>query len=232
MAIDEIGIGLGRDIGDVGHAHAHPRPHGALGDGLIEALLARIAEEIDQGAALAIIDIRDLFEPVEDGVGTLEGPVAEHQHVFAVIGDRVGAGRIDDDRAVMAHLFLQAGMGVIPIRARLDHREAVLESLARRDPGIGQAGHAIHLEGKKNAVPVNGGILVQPVGDVERDVIALAPAQHGRRQMTVHGHRPAAAAINGDRCAADIEVEARARQGRQAGAAQWRCALGPGRQQR
>ena len=46
-----------------------------------------------------------------------EAPVGEHDHMLAVIGDRIGAGRIDDHRPEMAHRFLQARMAVIPIGA-------------------------------------------------------------------------------------------------------------------
>jgi hypothetical protein len=34
--------------------------------------------------------------------------IGEHDDMLAVIGDRIGTGGIDDDRSVMAFLFLQA----------------------------------------------------------------------------------------------------------------------------
>ena len=79
--------------------------------------------------AAALLELRD------DRVRVEGAPVAQHDDVLAVIGDRIGAGRIDDDRAVMALLLLQARMAVIPVGARLADREFVDEGLARPDAG-------------------------------------------------------------------------------------------------
>lgn len=59
-----------------------------------------------------------------------EAEVGEHDDVLTVIGDRVWTGGIDDDRSVMAFLFLQARVTVIPVGAGLFDREFVDERLA------------------------------------------------------------------------------------------------------
>src|SRR3546814_6299395 len=75
--------------------------------------------------------------------------------MLAVVGDGVCARRVDDDRAVMADLLLEPGMAVIPVGAVLDDREFVGEGRLRQDAGEADAGHAVHVKGKDEAVPVD-----------------------------------------------------------------------------
>ena len=67
--------------------------------------------------------------------------------MLAVVGDRIGAGRIDDDRPVVAERLLQAGVAVIPEGAGLPDRKLVDEGLARLDAWEADPGHPVHLEG-------------------------------------------------------------------------------------
>ena len=85
----------------------------------------------------------------------------------------------------MAFLFLQAGMGMIPIGAGLRHGILVGERLARLDTGEGHARHAIHLEGHKQAVPVNASVGIERVGDVERDLVSFAESYQRGGQRSI-----------------------------------------------
>src|SRR3546814_12530074 len=99
--------------------------------------------------------------------------------MLAVVGDGVCARRVDDDRAVMADLLLEPGMAVIPVGAVLDDREFVGEGRLRQDAGEADAGHAVHVKGKDEAVPVDGRVLVPRVFDVDPDILAFAKAGEG-----------------------------------------------------
>ena len=85
--------------------------------------------------------------------------------MLALVGDRIGVRRVDDDRTVVAHRLLKVGVAVIPEGARLLDRELVDEGFTRPDAGEADAGHAVHLERDEQAVPVDRGVLVQGVGD-------------------------------------------------------------------
>ena len=93
----------------------------------------RVGLAAQQSASVSLLPVEVaafLLEPREDRVRVHEAPVGQHDHMLAVVGDRVGAGRIDDDRAIMAELLLQPGVAVIPIGARLPDRELVGEGRA------------------------------------------------------------------------------------------------------
>src|SRR3546814_12174197 len=64
-----------------------------------------------------------------------EGPVAKHDHMFTIIGDGIGFGGVDDHRPIMALLFLQAGMAVIPIGAALQQRKRSEERRVGKECG-------------------------------------------------------------------------------------------------
>ena len=148
-----------------------------------------------------------LLEFCEQAIRVAERPVAQHQHIFAVIGDRISALRINDDRPVMADLFLQAGMGMVPIGAVLRHGIFVGEGLARLDARKGDARHAVHLERYQQAMPVDGGVGVQPIGDLQRHFLAFAEAQQRCRRRTIDANRFGRAAIDTHRKRADRQVE-------------------------
>src|SRR3546814_9426183 len=88
-----------------------------------------------------------------------EAPVGQHQHVFAIISNRVGVDRVEDQRAVMAELLLKTRMAVIPEGAGMPDRELVDEGFPGADAGEAHARHAVHLEGQQHAVPVDRGVL-------------------------------------------------------------------------
>src|SRR5690606_3916122 len=85
-------------------------------------------------------------------------PVAEHDNMVTVGADRVGVGRVDNDGAIHALLFLEAGVAVVPVGAALFYVERVGKGFAGLDAGKAEAGHAIHLEREDQAVPVDRGV--------------------------------------------------------------------------
>ena len=89
---------------------------------------------------------RLLLQPRENHVRMEETVIGKHNDVLAVVGDRIMARRIDDDRTVVPLLLLQSGVRVIPISPRLADREFVGEARPRADAGKANARHAIHLE--------------------------------------------------------------------------------------
>ena len=97
--------------------------------------------------------------------------------MLAVVGDRIGRRRVDDHRAVVAELLLQARMAVVPERAGLPDRELVDEGLARADAGEADTRNSVHLERQQDAVPVDRAALVEVVGHREPHVLTLAEAK-------------------------------------------------------
>ena len=71
--------------------------------------------------------------------------------------------------------------------ARIGRRELVDKAFAGLDRRLGQARHAVHGVRQADAVPVNRGVLVQPVLDDDADRLALPQAQHGAGYGTVIG---------------------------------------------
>jgi len=121
VAVDQQRVGRLGDVGDVARIHAHPGEHLAV---LLAELLAALPE---QGLALAIEEAPLLLQPGEYLVRMHEAPIGEHDHMLAVVSDRIGAGRIDDHRPIMADLLLETRMAVVPIGARLPERKLIDE---------------------------------------------------------------------------------------------------------
>src|SRR3546814_9186127 len=109
--------------------------------------------------------------------------------MLAVVADRIGARRIDDDRAIVAELFLQARMTVIPVGPRLDDRKFVDEFRTRLDSGEADARHAVHLERQDQAVPMDRTVLVEVIYDGELRSLSVLEAYQRRRQCAVAPNR-------------------------------------------
>src|SRR3546814_6290032 len=73
---------------------------------------------------------RLLLELQEDRMRVHRAVVRKDDHMFAVVANRILALGVDDDRAVMAHLLLQARMAVIPV-GRSEEHTSELQSLMR-----------------------------------------------------------------------------------------------------
>ncbi len=169
MAVDQIGVGRAVDVEDVARVHPHGTPHTPF----LQAHPVAAVHEAREGRALPVEVAGALLQLGQDFVRMQETPVRKHQHMLAVVGDGIDAGRIDDERAVVPHRFLKVGVAVIPERPRLLDRELVDEGLARLDAGETDARHAIHLEREQKAVPVDRGVLIQGVGHRQPDILTL-----------------------------------------------------------
>jgi hypothetical protein len=80
--------------------------------------------------------------------------------MLPVVSDWVGFRRFENQWAIMAHLFLQAGVAVIPKGAGVLDRKLIGKCLTGLYAGKANSRHTIHLEWQEDAVPVNGGLLV------------------------------------------------------------------------
>ena len=68
-------------------------------------------------------------------------------------------------------------MRMVPEGAGIGRRELVDETLPRPDRRLGQAWHAVHGVWQADAVPMDGGVLIEPVLDRDADRLALPQAQ-------------------------------------------------------
>src|SRR3546814_2478902 len=91
--------------------------------------------------------------------------IRQNDDMLTVIGDRFGVRGVDDDRPIMAELFLKARVAVIPIGPRLDDRKFVDEGRSGPDPWKADARNPVHLEGQDQPVPVDRTVLVEVVDD-------------------------------------------------------------------
>src|SRR5690606_18844747 len=128
VPIDEESIRRPRDVGDVGRVHTHRGPFASVAEGLVPS-----GEQARDGLALEIEYACLLLQPIVDGMRMHEAVIGEHDRILAIEADRVVARRLDDDGSVMALLFLEAGMAVIPVGSGLPDRKLVDEGLPRTD---------------------------------------------------------------------------------------------------
>ena len=180
-AVHQVGIGVAGHVGEVRGAHAHLPPHPPFLEGGTEPLLAHVLEERGQRALAEVVVIRLLLQLLEDASRALVRPVREHDDVFAIERNRIGLARLDHERSVDALLLLEARVAVVPVGARLLHRELIAVRLARMDAREAEAGHAVHVGGQQDAVPVNRRVLVKAVRDVQGDGVPLPPPQQRPR---------------------------------------------------
>ncbi|MNP32924.1 hypothetical protein D3C76_1261300 [compost metagenome] len=78
---------------------------------------------------------------------------------------------------------------MVPVAAGVRHPEAVDEAFARLHRRLRDVGHAVHLDGQADAVPVDGGRLVQPVAEAYSQPVALAAAELHARGLSAVGQR-------------------------------------------
>src|SRR3546814_10040650 len=125
----------------------------------VEAVGPDIAEEVSYRALVIVVVARHLLQSRKQRGRIQVGPVRQHHHGVAVIRERLGLERVDDDRAVEAGLLLESGMAVIPVGAALAHVEAVVVRLAAADAVETDARHAVHVRRQQDAVPVDRGVV-------------------------------------------------------------------------
>src|ERR1700687_1314439 len=103
---------------------------------------------------MKVVVVALLLEIAEDDLRLRVRPVGKHDHVLAIVLNRMLVLRFDNERAVLPGLFLETAMAVIPKRAALADRKAVDEGLTRRDSGKAQARDAGHLWRRSASMPV------------------------------------------------------------------------------
>ncbi len=102
MAVDQIGVGRPADVEDVARVHPHLAPHAPF----LQAHAVAAVHEPRQRGALLVEVTRALLQLGQDFVRMHETPVRQDQHMLAVVGDRIGARRVDHDWAVVTHRLL------------------------------------------------------------------------------------------------------------------------------
>ena len=98
-------------------------------------------------------------------------------------------------------------MTVVPVGAALPNGIVVGEQLAWSDPREGDFRNAIHSIREDDTVPMDRRVLIQRVGNVQRDGLALVEPQEWRWHRAVDRHRGRAPVTNRDRRAADDQIE-------------------------
>ena len=180
-------------------------------------MLLHVVEEVADRLLGEVVEVRPLLEPGEQALRIEVGPVAEHDHVIAVIGEGLGFQRLDHQWPVETGLLLEAGMAVVPVGAALHDVEAVLVGLATVDAVEAQPGHAVHVGRQQDAVPVDRRLLAmdraagQGIADPQVDGGAFPPAQQGCGNRSVDCDRGACGAGEVHRRLADGQVELGAR---------------------
>ena len=101
-------------------------------------------------------------------------------------------------------------MTVIPVSAVLVDLELVFVHAIGSDAVEAQARHTVHVGGQDDAVPVNGGVLFQPVAYAQRHGVAFAPSQDWPWHGAVDGHGRTSCTRDVDGQFTDIQIEVRA----------------------
>ena len=137
------------------------------------------------------------------------GEIADQQDIVAVDRNRLAAARFDNHRPVMARLFLQPRVAVIPICPRLADGECIIESLTGLDAGEADTRNAIILERQQQPVPVHRAVYRKVVGDVEADILSFGQPDQRPRHTAVDCDPGAALALHDAVAAADRQIDHR-----------------------
>src|SRR5699024_1600362 len=173
VPVHQIGIGGAGDIQQIGGAHAHLAPRKIIFRSVPKAVFLHITQEFTHITALVIIIAFHLNIIFEHLIGILEGKVREYHGVFAVVLYRIVARGVPTQRPVVDELFLQAWVAVVPVGAVLTGRVAVLKRLSGDYAVKADARTAVHLEGRQNTVPVDGGIFIQLIFHPNEHLLAF-----------------------------------------------------------
>ena len=151
--------------GEVAHANAHPvsQAHHQRIDARKRAAVPGPQVEIEHGR-----DLRRVAAGI-DVVGIDE----EHEVAVHAMQRRIFRVHHDEAHHAHGHLHHLVGVRVIHEGAGLLHLEFVDESLAGLNLRLGQTAHAVHAVGQQDAVPVDGGVLGQLVGDEDAQLVAF-----------------------------------------------------------
>lgn len=205
MAIDGIdprlAVGqvetVGDGVVDVQQAHPDDLP-GRQVDG--RHMLA-----VDRRIAPAGAFARGLARHAEGGEGALLVHVPGLQAENLLVAEPGGFTLLDDQRADQsaAELLAAHQVRVVPVAAGVLGLELVDEALARLHRRLGNVRHAVHLDRQADAVPVDGGRFVQPVGEAHPQPLALLRPQLHAGALAAIGQRRTAEARD------DLQVQRR-----------------------
>ena len=209
-AIHQVGVGVSGDIGNVPVGHAHLVPHAATRPESLPAVLLHLGKRLAQRALAEIVVVREFFQLGIDPRRVFVAPIRQQHDVIAVVLERLGFDRVDDDRAIGAGLLLPTGVAVVPVGAALHDGKLILERLPRLDAleAVADMRHAIHCARQNQAVPVDRGVLGHVVGDIQRYRLALLEAENGRRNAAIDGGRETILAGEIHLCRGVSEIEA------------------------
>jgi len=145
------------------------------------------------------------LQGAQDLVGIVGGPVREQHHMIPI---RMALEFVlgDDDCPVQTALFLQFGMGMVPVGAGLADGKLVGEGGAGLDGNLGDEGHAVHVRRQQDAVPVNGGGDIHLVGHVDACQVPSVEVQGRPRNPVVDGHAFGPFALDDDRLPGEGQV--------------------------
>ena len=197
LAIHQVGVGVATDVSEIRRAHLHLGPHLAIGYGGGPTHLAYVIDEVTNGAFVLVVVVRLFLELGQYPRWIFIRPVAQQHDVITVVTEGLGLLGIDDQRAVYADLLLQPRVTVIPVGTVLVDLELVLIHAVRGDAMEAQARNTIHVRRQDDAVPMDGGVLLEAVAHAQCDGIAFAPTKNRPRERAVDGHGRA-------RCAGDV----------------------------
>lgn len=205
MAIDGIdprlAVGqvetVGDGVVDVQQAHPDDLP-GRQVDG--RHMLA-----VDRRIAPAGAFSRGLARHAEGGEGALLVHVPGLQAENLLVAEPGGFALLDDQRADQsaAELLAAHQVRVVPVAAGVLGLELVDEALARLHRRLGNVRYAVHLDRQADAVPVDGGRFVQPVGEAHPQPLALLRPQLHAGALAAIGQRRTAEARD------DLQVQRR-----------------------
>ena len=173
-------------VGGVGQVQAH---HLAASRGQREIRLTADQQHVTEAAhgrvgRLGSAERRDL--------AVFEQDVVEREHDLAVHGRPVvGVGRLDEHVAVQAHLLavVLADVRVIPVQPRIGERDAGGEPLADRHRPLRLVRSVVAVL-QAQSVPMDGGVHVALVLDVDHDLRALPHLQRRSGDRPVVGQHP------------------------------------------
>ena len=106
LSVEQVGIGVAADVGEIGGTHLHLGPHLAVGQGRGPAVGADVVDEVADGALVEVVVVGLLLQLGEDALRLLVRPVAEQHHVVAVVAERFRLAGVDHQGAVDPGLLL------------------------------------------------------------------------------------------------------------------------------
>src|SRR5215470_2227880 len=94
-----------------------------------------------------------------------------------------------------------------PIGATLLDWKAICESFPGLDPREAHAGHAVHVWGEKQSVPVNRRIFFQTVRDPQRRLLTFFQPNHWTRDCSIDRHRHPGSSVEVEHLLADGQID-------------------------